>query len=237
MLTTCSMAPGVRHTKPVARTPRYYAPERLGALTDGVFAIALTLLVLELKFPDPPPGHATLGELLYEDWHPFLAWVISFVLLARLWLIQHDTAASLNQVSAHTLAINMLFLATISLIPFAANLISVYDLSEPLSLQLFAILIGVNSLVLGWFVHSAERDQARFEGRAPRWYARTLHHLILVPAIAVISILATQLDPALAMLIWGVESVGVVIVLLTSGGAAKRHDTGVNDTPEQLPTQ
>lgn len=222
-----SMTPGVRHTKPVARSPRYYAPERLGALTDGVFAIALTLLVLELKFPDPPPTHMSLSEILQEDWHPFVGWVISFIVLARLWLIQHDTAASLKRVSAHTLAINMIFLATISLIPFSANLISVYNLDEPVSLQIFAILIGLNSLVLGWFVHSAERDQARIEGRNPRWSPRTLHHLIAVPVIAVIAVLATQLDPTLAMLIWGIESIGVVIALLTSGRAADRTDTVV----------
>ncbi|MFM1917363.1 MAG: Endosomal/lysosomal potassium channel, partial [Actinomycetota bacterium] len=72
----CSTALAVRHTKAVARTPRYYAPERLGALTDGVFAIALTLLVLELKLPDPPPETMSLAEIFQEDWHPFVGWVI-----------------------------------------------------------------------------------------------------------------------------------------------------------------
>jgi uncharacterized membrane protein len=108
-----------------------YAPERLGALTDGVFAIALTLLVLEIKFPDPPPADLTLGEILTTDWHPFVGWIISFVVLARLWLIQHDTAAALSRASSHTLLINMVFLGTISLIPFSANFISVYDLRRP----------------------------------------------------------------------------------------------------------
>jgi uncharacterized membrane protein len=155
--------------------------------------------------------------------------VISFIVLARLWLIQHDTMASLTRVSAHTSAINMLFLATISLIPFSTNLISVYNLNEPLSLQIFAILIGINSLVLGWFVHSAERDQARIEGRDPHWSPRTLHHLIAVPVIAAIAVLATQLDPALAMLIWGVESIGVVIALLTSGRSGEKSNTPVTE--------
>lgn len=196
---------------------RFYPPERLGALTDGVFAIALTLLVLDLKLPDPPPGELTLAEILTTDWHPFLGWIISFVVLARLWLIQHDTAASLTKASSHTVAINMLFLGTISLIPFTANLVSVYDLEEPLSLQLFAILIGINSLVLGWFVHSAERDQAFIEGRSPRWSKRALHHLVGVPIVAAIALLATFIAPTLALVVWAVESIAVVLILLTSG--------------------
>lgn len=198
-------------------TRRYYPPERLGALTDGVFAIALTLLVLELKFPDPPPADLTLGEILRTDWHPFLGWVISFVVLARLWLIQHDTAASLTRASSRTLVINMVFLGTISLIPFSANLISVYNLDDALSLQIFAILIGLNSLILGWFVHSAEMDQARIEGRASRWSSRAIHHLLGVPVVAVIAVVVTLIDPTLALLVWAVESIVVIIVLLTSG--------------------
>lgn len=202
-----------------------YSPERLGALTDGVFAIALTLLVLELKFPDPPPANLTLREILATDWHPFLGWIISFIVLARLWLIQHDTAAAMSRASSRTLIINMVFLATISLIPFSANLISVYDLNEPLSLQIFAILIGLNSLVLGWFVHSAEHDQAAIEARAPRWSRRALHHLIGVPIIAAVAVVVTFIDPTLTLIVWGIESVIVVVVLLTSG----RVDDPVED--------
>lgn len=202
-----------------------YSPERLGALTDGVFAIALTLLVLELKFPDPPPTDLTLAEILRTDWHPFLGWIISFIVLARLWLIQHDTAAAITRASSRTLIINMVFLGTISLIPFSANLISVYDLDEPLSLQIFAILIGINSLVLGWFVASAERDQAVMDGRTPRWSRRALHHLIGVPVIAVIALVVTFIDPTLTLIVWGTESVIVVIVLVTSG----RVDDPIDD--------
>ena len=206
-----------RHNAAMAKSPRMYPPERLGALTDGVFAIALTLLVLELKFPDPPPAGLTLAEILRTDWHPFLGWIISFIVLARLWLIQHDTAAAMTRASSRTLMINMVFLGTISLIPFSANLISVYDLNEPLSLQIFAILIGLNALILGWFVASAERDQAVMDGRTPRWSRRALHHLIGVPVIALIAVIVTYIDPTLTLLVWGVESVIVVIVLISSG--------------------
>jgi len=208
-----------------------YAPERLGALTDGVFAIALTLLVLELKLPDPPPSsNLTLSEIVGTDWHPFLGWVISFIVLSRLWLIQHDTAAALTRASSRTLMINMVFLGTISLIPFAANLISVSDLDQPLSLQMFAILVGINALVLGWFVRSAEQDQALVEGRSPRWSHRALHHLIGVPVVSAIAVAVTVIDPAWTVLVWGIESVVVVAILLSSG----RGDDPARKTPATI---
>lgn len=206
-----------RHNPAMATTRRFYPPNRLGALTDGVFAIALTLLVLDLKLPDPPPEELTLAEVLTTDWHPFLGWLISFVVLARLWLLQHDTAASLTKASSHTLLINMVFLGTISLVPFSANLISVYNINDDLSLQIFALLVGINSLVLGWFVRSAEHDQAFIEGRDPKWSKRAIHHLIGVPIVVVVAFLLTFVDPTLALVVWVVESAVVIVVLLTSG--------------------
>jgi len=191
---------------------RNYKPERLGALTDGVFAIALTLLVLELKLPDPAPAGLTLTEVLIEDWHPFLGWVISFIVLARFWMIQHDTAASITRCSSRTVLINFVFLATISLVPFTAHLVGIYELEEPLALQLFAFLVGINALVLGWFVWSAEKDN----GRATAWSKNVIHHLAIVPVIAAISIVIAGFEPAWALVIWGIESIAVVIVLITA---------------------
>jgi len=192
---------------------RFYPPERLGALTDGVFAIALTLLVLELKLPDPPPTGLTLPEILVEDWHPFLGWVISFIVLARFWMIQHDTASSITRCSSRTVLINFIFLATISLVPFTAHLVGIYEVDEPLALQIFAILVAINALVLGWFVWSAEKDN----GGATAWSKNVVHHLAIVPVLAVITIVLADFAPAWTLLIWGIESVVVVIVLVTSG--------------------
>jgi uncharacterized membrane protein len=192
---------------------RFYPPERLGALTDGVFAIALTLLVLELKLPDPIPVGVSLTQILIEDWHPFFGWLISFVVLARLWMIQHDTASSIQRCSSRTVLINFIFLATIALVPFTAHLVGVYELDEPPALQLFALLIAVNSIVLGWFVWSAEKDN----GGTGRRSRQVIHHLAVVPIIAVVTMVLASVSPGWTLLIWGIESIAVIIVLVTSG--------------------
>lgn len=196
----------------MSRSRTTYAPERLGALTDGVFAIALTLLVLELKLPEPIPSDLTLQEILLTDWHPFVGWVISFIVLTRLWLIQHDTASSMKRCSSRTILINFIFLATISLVPFTAHLVGVYELTEPLALQLFGILVGLNALVLGAYVWSAEKDNGTASGMSKR----VVHHLAVVPVLAAITVVIASVSPAWTLVIWGVESIVVIVVLVTS---------------------
>ncbi len=95
----------------------FYRSERLGALTDGLFAIVLTLLVLELKIPEDPAPGTDVIQVLINDWEAFAGWLISFVILARLWMFQHHAAASARFVSSRSIAINFAFLATVSLIP------------------------------------------------------------------------------------------------------------------------
>jgi len=192
---------------------RFYPPERLAALTDGIFAVALTLLVLELKLPDPPPAGVSLQEILTTDWHPFFGWLISVIVLARFWMIQHDTASTIKRCSSRTVLINFIFLATISLIPFTAHLVGIYELAGPLALQLFAALVGLNALILGWFVWSAEMDN----GGTTVWSKSVVHHLAVVPILAVVTIILAGIAPAWTLAVWGVESVAVVVVLLTSG--------------------
>jgi uncharacterized membrane protein len=191
---------------------RFHPPERLGALTDGVFAIALTLLVLELKLPEETPAGLTLREILVADWHPFLGWLISFIVLARLWMIQHDTAASISRCSSRSVLINFVFLATISLVPFTAHLVGVYELSEPLALQLFSILIGLNAFTLGLFVWSAEKDN----GGTTAWSKSVVHHLVAVPVIAAVTVVLASFSPGLTLIIWGVESIAVIVLVVTS---------------------
>ena len=137
----------------------FYRSERLGALTDGLFAIVLTLLVLELKIPEDPAPGTDVVQVLINDWEAFAGWLISFVILARLWMFQHHAAASARFVSSRSIAINFVFLATVSLIPFSAHLVSTFELAQPMVLQIFSLLIGLVSIFLGWFMSSVRNDQ------------------------------------------------------------------------------
>lgn len=201
----------------MAKRIRYYKTERLGALSDGIFAIVLTLLVLELRLPAATGTGSQVWLALAANLHELIGWVVSFVVLARMWAIHHDTLAALRLVSSRTILINFLFLGTISLVPFAAKLVGTYEFTDPMAIIVFSAMLGLTGLTLGWVIAAAEAD-ARLhtpEHRGFGWRAR--HHLLFVPLIAVAAILVSLLHPALGLGVLFVEAIAAIIALVSSG--------------------
>jgi uncharacterized membrane protein len=104
------------------------AKHRVEALTDGIFAVAMTLLVIELKLPD----HATVQsqqELLEAVAHlvpRFIAWIISFFVLAIFWFGHHRLFHHLRIVDRQLVWLDIGFLAFVSLMPFSSALVGEY---------------------------------------------------------------------------------------------------------------
>ena len=101
--------------------------DRIGAFTDGVMAIAITLLVLNIQVPDVPPGDtAQLRHELLALWPHIFAYGLSFAVIGRYWVLHHRFIAMLRGYDLWLVTINLVFLAFIVLIPFAADLIGKY---------------------------------------------------------------------------------------------------------------
>jgi uncharacterized membrane protein len=96
---------------------------RLENLTDGVFAIILTLLVLELKIPDHA-SHANLMQALYDMIPVFFAYLLVCGTLTTYWLMHHYLITIFAKHISRTLFMaNIVFLVCMSLLPFSANLL------------------------------------------------------------------------------------------------------------------
>lgn len=188
--------------------PSTYPTERLGALSDGVFAIALTLLVLELKIPELPQQYEEQRMLVkLEGQLPnFLAWMTSFVLLARFWTAHHNVVADLSCCSPRTLRWNFLVLALVSLIPFAASLIGTYE-SDPIALSLFSLTVGATGLTIGGLArHVATQPTLQRRGRPPSDSARTWkYHSRVLPGFALASTALLAVHEVAALAIWLLE--------------------------------
>ncbi len=91
-------------------------PERMNAFSDGVIAILITILVLELH---PPEGHE-LGDVLHDK-GPLLAYLLSFVFIGIYWNNHHHMFHAVHRINGATLWANLHLLFWLSLVPFVTG--------------------------------------------------------------------------------------------------------------------
>ncbi len=120
--------------------------KRVEALTDGVFAIAMTLLVLNLEIPTMPKGAAAqvLPKLVLGLWPNFFNYALSFILLAIFWIVHHRQFRYIKFIDHKLLWINILGLMFIALIPFSTSLIAEHG-----DVQVAALFFECNLLAIG----------------------------------------------------------------------------------------
>jgi uncharacterized membrane protein len=121
---------------------------RIEAFSDGVFAIIVTLLVLELEVPvvREHDSVASLGQALLELLPKFLSWLISFVILCKFWLNHHHILGFARHADYGLVWLNSIFLLGQSFIPFPTALMGTYALN-PLAVSLFGVVMAVNTLL------------------------------------------------------------------------------------------
>jgi uncharacterized membrane protein len=121
--------------------------QRIEALSDGVFAIAMTLLVLDIKVPGFSEGALApefLTKTLLALWPKFLTFGMSFVILGLFWIAHQGYAHFLKRTDRYFLWINLLFLMVVVTVPFSTALLGSYP-----NYRLAAMIYGINILALG----------------------------------------------------------------------------------------
>jgi uncharacterized membrane protein len=116
--------------------------DRFNAFTDGVFAIAITLLVLELTVPS---ADARLLPALAEQWQEFLGYLISFVFIGGIWVSHAGMTKLMRHADTLAYGIDLLMLLFVGVLPFSTNLM-VTHLSGP-DVEAAVIIYGVNVLL------------------------------------------------------------------------------------------
>lgn len=121
---------------------------RIEAFSDGVFAIVVTLLVLELKVPElhGPNSAAELCDGLIVLLPKLLSWLISFIIVCKFWLNHHHILAKARHANYAMVWLNSLFLMTQSFVPFPTALMGEYP-RNPLAVSVFGVVMTINTLV------------------------------------------------------------------------------------------
>jgi uncharacterized membrane protein len=101
-----------------------YLPKgRLDAFADGVFAIVITLLVLDLAVPE---GTTDIISGLLQEWPVFLAYLISFAFIGGVWISHSSVTHLMKQETTHSYRLTLLMLFFVSLLPFTTKLMAMY---------------------------------------------------------------------------------------------------------------
>jgi uncharacterized membrane protein len=126
---------------------------RLEALTDGMFAIVMTLLVLEITVPqisshEPDVVRAELSKRLLDLWPKIFSYVISFIILAIYWRGHHRQFHYIKHSDGVLVWTNIMFLMAVSFLPFSTSL-----LGEYIDQQISVFIYGGNSIVIALLLY------------------------------------------------------------------------------------
>jgi len=113
---------------PLPESPGLTETGRLEAFCDGVFAIAITLLVLEIRVPEPEAAHhaGSLVRALGALWPSFLGYAIGFLTIGIMWANHHAIFQYVRRSDRYFLMINVVFLMLIAFLPFPTALLAAY---------------------------------------------------------------------------------------------------------------
>jgi uncharacterized membrane protein len=131
---------------------------RLEAFSDGVIAIAITLLVLEIKIE--PPGFSHLWRSLAEEWPSYLAYVTSFLTIGGVWLAHHALFERLSAIDPVLMRLNLLLLMVVAFLPFPTALMA-EALQESRNAERAAVVVyGLTAALIELLLATASRYAA-----------------------------------------------------------------------------
>jgi uncharacterized membrane protein len=180
---------------------RLHDPARVLALSDGVFAILITLLVLEIHVPELTQGHS-LNQALREIRPSLVAFVISFVLAGMYWVGHRDLFALIRRTDRGLVWLNILYLLPLCLLPFAAGLLGRYD-QEPVALRIYGLLlvaIAVMRVVI--WLYATNRPHLLWQPLDDRQRRAGLAVNLYPGLVYLLAFLAARSAPTVSLLIY-----------------------------------
>ena len=171
---------------------------RLEAFSDGVIAIAITLLVLEIAVPGPgrPLGPALLGL-----WPSYLAYAVSFLVIGAIWINHHAMFEHIVRADSMLLLLNVLHLMLIAFLPFPTAVLA-GAFSHGTDQAVAAAFYGATLLVLGLLInvmwrYAAHRHRLLDPGLTADKVRRIGRHFLIGPlGYAVATLVALAFPPA-----------------------------------------
>ncbi len=177
------------------------SPSRLETFSDGVFAIAATLLILDVHVSD-----GNLGANLVHAWPSYVAYAVSFLTIGIIWINHHTVFTQIHHVDRLFLLINVAFLMTVAFIPFPTSLIASQlhggDL-EPAALTYGATLTVTAVLFNALWFYASSGDRLLKRDADPKVVTGISRSYLPGPFLYLIGTLIALLSPNASVIIFG----------------------------------
>ncbi len=203
---------------------------RLETFADGVMAIAITLLILEVRVPQPDAlVHQTLRSALAEQWPSYVGFVVSFLTIGVIWVNHHEMFKLIERATRGFLMLNVIFLMTISFLPFPTALVADY-VRHPDGRTTATLVYGLTMIAISvmfnvvWRAASTD-GRLLVDGVNPDALARVTRSYLGGPIVYTIATLLAFVNPFISLgifavmaVFWMLPSAGVRVATLTGSG-------------------
>jgi uncharacterized membrane protein len=193
--------------------------DRIVNLSDGVFAIAITLLVLDIRVPEIPDAMVAseLPAALLSLWPKYLGYVLSFVVISTFWVVHHSIFRPIREYDRGLLYLNLVFLMFVAFVPFPTSLLGEYS-DHQLPVAIYAGTLAIGRLLLTtihWY--STRDDRLVGDPQDPREVRFYLIRGLAMPVIFLLSIGVSFFSVGAAIWSWVVMIVVDAVVLRRRG--------------------
>lgn len=178
---------------------------RLEALSDGVFSILMTLLIIELRVPEITTklDRLELFNSLLNQNSKFLAFLLSFIVITMMWVSHHTFLAKFTKhVNRRAVILNAFLLASVSLVPYSASLIGTYTYNQTAIIWygLNIILVGIMSNILWYYITG--NDDLRIKDHDPKELLQARIRSSLNPLFALLGIIVSFAIPSFSYILY-----------------------------------
>ncbi len=195
--------------------------ERLMFFSDAVFAIAITLLVLEIKVPEREAirSSAEFAAYLGAEFPRFFAFVLSFFLIGYYWLMHHTMFRYIRRWDDALLVLDLVLMMCVAFLPFPVALLGGFR-HQPLAMAFYSGAMALTGLVQGalWW-HASRRRRLTDAHLSPDIARYVMFRALVLPVILAISLPLAFINTLLSMLSW----VLVVPAMRIVGGRLKKR--------------
>ena len=189
--------------------------DRIVNFSDAVFAIAITLLVLDIRVPEIPDDLVAdeLPAQLLALWPKYFGYVLSFVVIISFWNIHHSIFSAIRDYDKGLILLNSTFLMFVAIVPFPTSLLSEYG-DHQLPVAIYAATLAIGRLLLTaiyWYATSGGRlVDPELDPRTVRFF---LLRGLTIPVIFLLTIVVSFFSVGAAIYSWLLLILGDIVIL------------------------